>query len=601
MLDQAAIQAAAQRPNGPGRIVWLASYPKSGNTWMRAIITALNTHRHFFSVNQLGSGSQPFSVRGAMWAYGLDPRWLSFDEIDRLRSALIERTTQAPDDWEVPGLPPPILRKTHEVFRTASTGREPFPRAATRAAILVVRDPRDVACSYAPFFGVDLDAAVDALGREKPVGDPSPANGRTAQPWGTWSSHVTSWLADDVGFPVHVVRYEDLKADAAGTLLPIVDAIGLDCTHAELQHAVEMAAFDRLKESEAQRGFRETSKSTLTFFRKGQAGGWRAELTPAQVAAIEADHADVMQTLGYPLTTEELPRRALAEARHSRRRADRHDWTRLPDSMDLAVREASLPDSIPDAVRPRPFLQVNAHQVLVTFAEGMKLLVENGATITVDWSGAPQHPDADLSWVVQGWGVTLAMLQRGNLSLHAATVRVGDQTVAIAGRSGAGKSTTSMALRQRGHDLLIDDVTLLHLEDGHAWTTPYARNVHLLPDAAGALGVDFAALPPLGGGRIKAAFRPEDPPEQPHRIDRIVVLVPRPDVTDVSIEQVTGGAAVTALLPHAERRGLAPLILGPTRYFELVTRLADAMPVSILRRPREGWSLDEVIRLIEAG
>lgn len=82
---------------------------------------------------------------------------------------------------------------------------------------------------------------------------------------------------------------------------------------------------------------------------------------------------------------------------------------------------------------------------------------------------------------MQGWGVTLANMQRVNLSLHAATVQIGDQTVAIAGRRGAGKSTTSMALRARGHQLLVDDVTLIEFRDGAAWTTPFARNVHLLP------------------------------------------------------------------------------------------------------------------------
>ena len=45
-----------------GRTVWLASYPKSGNTWIRAIVTALSTHPHFFEVNRLQSGAQPFAL-----------------------------------------------------------------------------------------------------------------------------------------------------------------------------------------------------------------------------------------------------------------------------------------------------------------------------------------------------------------------------------------------------------------------------------------------------------------------------------------------------------------------------------------------------------
>ncbi len=85
------VQAAAERPPGPGRTVWLASYPKSGNTWMRAIVTALGTHRHLFGVNHLGSGSQPMFVGTAFPAFGIDPRWLSRDEIDRMRTVLVRR------------------------------------------------------------------------------------------------------------------------------------------------------------------------------------------------------------------------------------------------------------------------------------------------------------------------------------------------------------------------------------------------------------------------------------------------------------------------------------------------------------------------------
>lgn len=136
--------------------VWLASFPKSGNTWLRAIVTALRTHRHLFSVDHLGSGSQPHCVGGTL-AMGLDP------------------------------------------------------------------------------------------------GPGSPARLQTAQPWCSWSSHASSWLADDVPFPVHPVQYEDLKADAVAALAPVFDAIGMGVTRDELAAAVERAAFDRLQEQERER------------------------------------------------------------------------------------------------------------------------------------------------------------------------------------------------------------------------------------------------------------------------------------------------------------------------------------------------------------
>ncbi|MDQ1246885.1 MAG: hypothetical protein QG597_1253, partial [Actinomycetota bacterium] len=121
--------AAANREPGPGRTVWLASYPKSGNTWMRAIVTALGTHPHLFGVNQLDSGSQPNHVGAAMGWLGLDPRWLERDEVDALRDSLVRRWGVIDDDdagsratdpdaadAREAARRRPLLRKTHEVY-----------------------------------------------------------------------------------------------------------------------------------------------------------------------------------------------------------------------------------------------------------------------------------------------------------------------------------------------------------------------------------------------------------------------------------------------------------------------------------------------------
>ena len=585
--------------------VWLASYPKSGNTWVRAIVTALGVHPHLFHVDQLSSGAQPFGLVAAGSLYGLDPRWLDQSELGVLRNALIriadDRADRSEERTGPEGVSAPYLRKTHEVRRAGEGVTEPFPVEATRAAILVVRDPRDVACSFAPFFGVDLDGAVEGMGSDRGNVEGSPVLSRTAQPWGTWSTHTLSWLSPDVPFPVHLVRYEDLKVDAVATLGPVFDAIGMGCTRDELAAAVDRVRFDRLADAEAERGFRETSVKTDRFFRRGVSGGWRDELTDDQVAAIEADHAEVMERLGYELVTDDAARAALAESRASRRRRGDRPWDELPASLGIEVARGTVPDELEGAERPRPWLQTTDRATRVQFANGNALLVEDGGRVTLQWELADDDPDADLSWLVQGWSVTLSAMQRGQLSLHASTVRIGDEVVAIAGHQGAGKSTTSMAMRGRGHQLLIDDTTIIEFRNDEAWTTPYPRNVHLLPDAAAALGVDFDALPPLAGRMGKVAFLAEAPPDEPMRIDRIVVLVPRDDVDGVEVTEVRGAQRVLALRQHVSRRGLAPVILGPQRYFTQLAQLAGATRVQVLTRPREAWTLDEVLDTIESG
>jgi hypothetical protein len=235
---------------------------------------------------------------------------------------------------------------------------------------------------------------------------------------------------------------------------------------------------------------------------------------------------------------------------------------------------------------------------LVRLGEAV-LLVTDGNRATVQWAPEARHQDDDPSWLLQGWAVTLAMLQRGWLSVHAATVQVGSQVVAIAGARGAGKSTTAMALRRRGHRLLVDDVTLVQCHDRRAWVQPFWRNVHLLPDAASQLDLDFGALPMLAGGRAKAAFRPEGPPGGPLELDQIVVLEPREPFSEVSLTRVRGASRMTTLAAHTSRDGTAPLILGPGRYFQLLGSLADSTPVHLLRRPRGTGTLDDVLNRIE--
>ena len=125
--------------------------------------------------------------------------------------------------------------------------------------------------------------------------------------------------------------------------------------------------------------------------------------------------------------------------------------------------------------------------------------------------------------------------------------------------------------------------------------------MHLLQDAAAAIGVDFESLAPLGRGRAKAAFRPEDPPHEPQRIDRIVVLSTGEEATSVSVSHPSGAARMTALLDHTIRDGIAPLVLGQEHYFALVADLANIVPITRIERPREEWTLDDVLDAIEAG
>lgn len=273
---------------------------------------------------------------------------------------------------------------------------------------------------------------------------------------------------------------------------------------------------------------------------------------------------------------------------------DRSDG--LDNQLDVTL--GPVPSHLTGGRWVHPGVEMTESEILVHLVHGARLLVRDGAAVTLDVPDVPQW-SGDPSWPVQGWGMILASLQRGEFSLHATAVEINGHVLELAGHSGAGKSTTALATRQRGHTLLVDDLSLIDFTADGAWVHPFTRNVHLLPDAADALDLKFADLPLLAGGRTKAAYAPEAPPRNPRRIDAIVILEPTAEAAEVSVRELRGADRVRELVGHTSRAGLAPEILGPEAYFRALARLAGACRVYMLARPLDSWSMDGVLDALE--
>jgi hypothetical protein len=272
--------------------VWLASYPKSGNTWLRAVFTSWRPGRPL-DLNALDGG--PIAAI----------RWLLDDALCIPSSSLtpdeVELVRPRADEVVVAGAREPQLRKIHDAYFSGPAGEPIVSVAATRAAIYMIRDPRDVAVSYAHHRGETLQWA------QRHLADPQAAMSdederllpQVRQRLGTWSDHVRSWV-DETAFPVEVVRYEDCAAAPVETFARVLRFADLGPVDEErVAQAVANAAFHRLREAEERHGFGEQPPGAADFFRRGEAGSWRGEL-PAELAArIESAHGEVMARFGY--------------------------------------------------------------------------------------------------------------------------------------------------------------------------------------------------------------------------------------------------------------------------------------------------------------
>ncbi|HYD68963.1 sulfotransferase domain-containing protein [Azospirillum sp.] len=273
---------------------WLASYPKSGNTWLRLGLFSLSrdgatpdfaSHRTFISI---ASTRAAFDSR-----LDVESSDLTDDEAAALRPRLYEAEAQAAAN--------PLLRKVHDAWTLTAAGEPLFPPAVTLGTVYIVRDPRDVAVSLTHHMGMKQDEAIAFLA------DPAATLARSGprckaqlpQRLLTWSAHVESWLDAPELPPPLLLRYEDMLDDAAAALLRIARHLGWEATTEAAAKAADATRFEALRAAEERHGFRERPAKAARFFRRGVAGGWRDTLTATQAARIERDHGTVMARLGY--------------------------------------------------------------------------------------------------------------------------------------------------------------------------------------------------------------------------------------------------------------------------------------------------------------
>lgn len=275
-------------------INWLASYPKSGNTWMRLLLAAYyNEKDDLLDINTAGVTNGIASSRRRFdEILGVDSADLTQGEVACLLPHVFEEMTR------FHRLPQWI--KVHDAQTLMDDGRWLFPPSASRKAIYLVRNPLDVGVSRAFHDGhEDMTMSIDKLC------DPAAAIGgggkqQLRQRLGDWSHHVESWV-DQTAIPVLVVKYEDMLADTARELARVISFVFPDeaIDPARIENAVAQTAFGRLQTIEASEGFREKTPRQKSFFREGKAGGWKDHLSPEHVDRIIHCHGKVMRRCGY--------------------------------------------------------------------------------------------------------------------------------------------------------------------------------------------------------------------------------------------------------------------------------------------------------------
>ena len=274
-------------------IVWLASYPKSGNTWMRIFLANYlfnrNTPMPINEVHRLGAGDSIAQVyrRAASHSPGMRFDISDYRQSLALRGKVLAALVKNDSDVN--------FVKTHNL-RNKAFGVELIPPYLTRSAIYILRNPLDMVLSYARQYALTPEATAAAIGRSD--NSIAGATGTVTQFLGSWSEHVRSW-ARCRDFPVLVLRYEDMQSDPSAAFTQALRHIGVPPDPERVARAAQFSSFDELRKQEDAGGFVERSPNSDRFFHSGSSGQWRNVLTEDIVARITTDHGVLMKKYGY--------------------------------------------------------------------------------------------------------------------------------------------------------------------------------------------------------------------------------------------------------------------------------------------------------------
>ncbi|WP_447752240.1 sulfotransferase domain-containing protein [Sphingopyxis fribergensis] len=287
------------KPAAASGILWIASYPKSGNTWTRAF---LNNVLKILDGQDDGTPQDINHIdEYTIWDLSAKryERHLgkSAKDVDRAQIARVRPMVQAEMAGQADGL---AIVKTHNAL-VEDRGHPSINFAVTAGAIYIVRNPLDVAVSFAAHMGSSIEQAIERMGTDDLETGVTDAN--IYEIYGSWSQHVESWTRRPHD-AIHIMRYEDMLSAPLPVFQRLTQHLQLPASRRQVAKAIDRSSFTELQRQEDMSGFRAKPDTAQRFFRSGTAGNWRHALGPMQVRAILLRHAAQMERFGY--MTDEL-------------------------------------------------------------------------------------------------------------------------------------------------------------------------------------------------------------------------------------------------------------------------------------------------------
>jgi len=272
------------------RNIFLASYPKSGNTWLRAIIANALINKKKFSLNDLKKIPLLSSKHNFKNFKNINYSEDGDIDFDWMSENIINCQKYLND-----------TNKDFNIYKTHSVRHLKFTNETVNMGfIYIIRDPRDIAVSLSHFAGGSIERTIDEILYSKKL--MTKTNG-AKELLSTWDLHTKSWL-EYKSVSRLVIRYEDLIDNTEENILQIFNFLNKITFNTFLPNRIDIQKIIRetnisnLKKEEKLFGFKEASRHSK-FFRSGKKKQWEYILSLSQIKLIEKELYPMMKQFNY--------------------------------------------------------------------------------------------------------------------------------------------------------------------------------------------------------------------------------------------------------------------------------------------------------------
>ena len=275
-------------------IVWIASYPKSGNTWVRAFLANLNA----VMSKGLDATAQDINAMQKIAAWDIDAKRFerelekniadcSEEDIARARVNVQEKAANMSNGLQ--------LLKTHNML-SLDHGFPTVNMSVTSGGIYIIRNPFDVAVSFSHHLNRSLDETIKVM--STPSFRTKTTSTSISEIYGSWEENVSSWTHQN-NPALLVVKYEDMSSDPEKTFSQIAAHLRQPANANQIQRAIELSSFESLNKMEKENGFDEKPEHMPHFFRSGKIGEGKNLPSEKQQAMIEIINGEQMRRFDY--------------------------------------------------------------------------------------------------------------------------------------------------------------------------------------------------------------------------------------------------------------------------------------------------------------